>query len=105
MLLPWGRCKHVQKASKKKTIMNTATLPLNKSADTKLELHPFVRDRWSPRAFSERSISVDDLARLLEAARWAPSCSNEQPWRFIVARKEDAASFAKLLSVLDEGNQ
>jgi nitroreductase len=85
--------------------MNTATLPLHKSADTQLELHPFVRDRWSPRAFSGRSISVEDLARLLEAARWAPSCSNEQPWRFIVARKEDAATFAKILSVLDESNQ
>jgi nitroreductase len=64
-----------------------------------------VRDRWSPRAFSERSVSVDDLALLLEAARWAPSSSNEQPWRFIVARKEDADSFAKIHSVLVESNQ
>jgi len=85
--------------------MTVAPSPLNKSADTKLNLHPFVRERWSPRAFSEKSVSVDDLQLLLEAARWAPSCSNEQPWRFIVARKEDKEAFAKIVSVLDEGNQ
>jgi nitroreductase len=85
--------------------MTTVASPLDKSADTKLNLHPFVRDRWSPRAFSEQSVALADLELLLEAARWAPSCANEQPWRFIVARKEDAAAFAKIFSVLDEGNQ
>lgn len=85
--------------------MTTATPRIEKAADSKLNLHPYVRNRWSPRAFSEQSVSLDDLALLLEAARWAPSCANEQPWRFIVARKEDADSFAKILSVLDEGNQ
>jgi nitroreductase len=85
--------------------MPAETMALQKSADTKLNLHPFVRDRWSPRAFSEQSVSVADLELLLEAARWAPSCSNEQPWRFLVARKEDAATFARILAVLDEGNQ
>jgi nitroreductase len=85
--------------------MTTATPRIEKAADSKLDLHPYVRNRWSPRAFSEQSVSVDDLALLLEAARWAPSCSNEQPWRFIAARKEDADSFAKILSVLDPGNQ
>ena len=85
--------------------MTAAILPFNKSADTKLDLYPLLRNRWSPRAFSEKSVSTDDLELLLEAARWAPSCSNEQPWRFIVARKEDGEGFAKILSVLDEGNQ
>lgn len=83
----------------------TAEAAQNKAADTTLNLHPFVRNRWSPRAFSEKSISLENLQLLLEAARWAPSCSNEQPWRFIVARKEDAEAFARILSVLDEGNQ
>jgi nitroreductase len=95
----------VAKSVESKGVMTPAASPLDKSADTKLDLHPFVRNRWSPRAFSAQSVSPADLELLLEAARWAPSCSNEQPWRFIVARKEDAASFAKILSVLDEGNQ
>jgi nitroreductase len=88
-----------------RSVTNPAASPPQKSADTKLNLHPFVRDRWSPRAFSEKSVSVDELALLLEAARWAPSCANEQPWRFIVARKEDPEGFAKIFSVLEEGNQ
>jgi nitroreductase len=88
-----------------KKVMSVAASPVSKSADTQLKLHPFIRDRWSPRAYSEKSVSSGDLEILLEAARWAPSCSNEQPWRFIVARKEDQEGFAKILSVLDEGNQ
>jgi nitroreductase len=85
--------------------MTIAVTPATKAADSDLDLHPFVRERWSPRAFSEQSVSLQDLTLLLEAARWAPSSSNEQPWRFIVARKEDGETFAKLLDVLVEGNQ
>lgn len=42
-----------------------------------------IRNRWSPRAFSNEPISIDDIKGIVEAARWAPSCFNEQPWRFI----------------------
>jgi nitroreductase len=45
---------------------------------------PLFLERWSPRAFDEREVSVADLRRIFEAARWAPSSSNEQPWRFVV---------------------
>ncbi len=76
-----------------------------KPADSKANIHPLIRDRWSPRAFSDQSVSVSDLETLLEAARWAPSSMNYQPWRFIVARKEDGAAFEKVLSVLVEQNQ
>ena len=64
-----------------------------------------IRRRWSPRAFSERPVSSQDLALLLEAARWAASSANEQPWRFIIARKSDPDTYQKLLETLVEGNQ
>jgi len=59
-----------------------------------------IAERWSPRAFSDKPVAPDVLASLFEAARWAPSSSNEQPWAYIVATKEDAEDFAKLVSVL-----
>lgn len=45
---------------------------------------PVLLERWSPRAFSEQPVSGADLKKVFEAARWAPSSSNEQPWRFVV---------------------
>lgn len=50
---------------------------------------PLFLNRWSPRAFSERKVSDEDLYAILEAARWAPSSFNDQPWRFIVAKTEE----------------
>ncbi|HVC48256.1 MAG TPA: nitroreductase family protein [Terracidiphilus sp.] len=47
-------------------------------------LLPAIRERWSPRSFTERAVSTAQLAALFEAARWAPSSSNEQPWRYIL---------------------
>lgn len=49
---------------------------------------PLFLNRWSPRAYDDRKISDDDLYSVLEAAHWAPSAFNEQPWRFIVAKTE-----------------
>jgi nitroreductase len=68
-------------------------------------IHELIARRWSPYAFADRSVSVDDLRSLFEAARWAPSSSNEQPWRYIVATQENPAEFERLLSCLVEGNQ
>ncbi|HEY1766405.1 MAG TPA: nitroreductase family protein [Terracidiphilus sp.] len=48
---------------------------------------PIIHQRWSARAFSEKSVAVEDLKRVFEAARWAPSSSNEQPWRYIVGTR------------------
>jgi nitroreductase len=45
---------------------------------------PIFRERWSPRAFSSKPVSAQDLHRVFEAARWAPSSNNEQPWRWVV---------------------
>ncbi|MCS6892866.1 MAG: nitroreductase family protein [Rhodovarius sp.] len=70
-------------------------------------IHPLIAARWSPRAFDEtRAISAEQLATLLEAARWAASCFNEQPWMFVTARRHDEPEdFARLLSLLSENNQ
>ena len=56
------------------------------------ELHPLLAGRWSPRAFDSRyEIGRPELTALLEAARWAPSIGNNQPWRFILGRRDDEA--------------
>ena len=66
-----------------------------------------IRHRWSPRAFDPaREISRVDLLRLFEAARWAPSSFNEQPWRFVVTeRRGTPAAFEALAGSLNERNQ
>ncbi|MFN2425160.1 MAG: nitroreductase family protein [Candidatus Binatia bacterium] len=76
-----------------------------KKAKTDTSIEPMLADRWSPYAFSDRLVADEDLRAILEAARWAPSSYNEQPWRYILARREDKEAFAKLFSCLVEGNQ
>lgn len=61
--------------------------------------------RWSPYVFAERPVSAADIVSLFEAARWAASSYNEQPWRYIVASKEQAEEFPRVLSCLVEANQ
>ena len=57
----------------------------HKPATTRVKIHDMIQARWSPRAFDpDKPVSHDDLLALLEAARWAPSCFNDQPWRFVV---------------------
>jgi nitroreductase len=73
---------------------------MHKRAPTDFPVHDLIAERWSPRAFSDKPIAPDVLQSLFEAARWAPSSSNEQPWAYIVATKDDAENFAKLVSVL-----
>jgi nitroreductase len=74
-------------------------------AVTDHSVHDLIANRWSPYSFANRSVSDQDLRSLFEAARWAASSYNEQPWTYIVAKKEDADEFARLLSCLVEGNQ
>ena len=74
--------------------------PIEKFADTLPSVHDLFRARWSPRAFSDRDVSNADLETIFEAARWAASSFNEQPWRFLVARKSDPAAYDKILNVL-----
>lgn len=77
---------------------------MQKPAQTEFPVHDLVRHRWSPRAFGDQSIAPDVLRSLFEAARWAPSSYNEQPWAYLVATKDDNENFAKMLSVLVEFN-
>ncbi len=67
-------------------------------------IHPLFTDRWSPRAFTGEAISEPDLLGMLEAARWAPSAYNAQPWRFIYARRE-TASWQPIFDTLVAFNQ
>ncbi len=67
------------------------------------EIDPIFLNRWSPRAFSSEPVDDEILHRVLEAARWAPSSFNEQPWRFIVARSdEDRARFVEFLMPVNQ---
>jgi nitroreductase len=68
-------------------------------------VHELITKRWSPYSFDSRSIPDEDLRSLFEAVRWAPSSYNEQPWNYIVAKKENPEEFQRLLSCLVDGNQ
>lgn len=77
-----------------------------KSASTNHLIHELLAARWSPYAFdARRAVSRHDLQALFEAARWAPSSYNEQPWSYIVATKDEPEEFERLLSCLVEPNQ
>ena len=65
---------------------------------------PLIHERWSPRSFADREVSAAMLAKVFEAARWAPSSFNEQPWRFLVGRRGDSA-YQKIFASLGEFNQ
>lgn len=78
---------------------------MSKHASPDHPIHELLAKRWSPYGYSDRMVSKEDLLSLFEAARWAPSSYNEQPWRYIVATRDHADEFAKLLSCLLEANQ
>ena len=78
---------------------------LTKTASTVVPVHPLLAERWSPRGF-DRSHDLDDVAltTLLEAAHWAPSAQNSQPWRFLVTRRGEE-SHSRLFAALAPGNR
>src|SRR6478752_1428486 len=79
---------------------------MEKTAQTEFKIHDLLARRWSPRAFDERPVETDTLLTLFEAARWAPSSNNEQPWRFIVANKRhQETDWNRLFECLVEGNR
>lgn len=68
-------------------------------------IHSLLADRWSPTAFAEgRPVERSKIRRLLEAARWAPSCFNEQPWRYLVFDGTDSEALDRARKCLVEGN-
>jgi nitroreductase len=74
-------------------------------APTDTPIHDILTHRWSPRAFDAKPVEPEKLRALFEAARWASSSYNAQPWYFIVATKEDPANFKKVLECFVEFNQ
>ncbi|MBD2354285.1 nitroreductase family protein [Tolypothrix sp. FACHB-123] len=77
----------------------------NKIANTQYPVAEIVRQRWSPVAFCDQPVETEKLCTVLEAASWAASSFNEQPWSFIIATKDNPGEFEQLLSCLAEGNQ
>lgn len=77
----------------------------DKRADTSVPVHDLLATRWSPRALDPAAeVTLDQLRALLEAARWAPSCGNTQPARYLVGRRGDE-TYKRILSTLTESNQ
>jgi len=68
-------------------------------------IHELIKKRRSPVIFSDRPVEDKKLELIFEAARWAPSSHNQQPWRFIVAKREDSNYFARIFDCLSPANQ
>lgn len=77
---------------------------MHKPAPSDFPVHELIRQRWSPRAFADKPVPQDVLRSIFEAARWAPSSNNEQPWAYIVETKDNKENFDKMLSALVEFN-
>ncbi len=79
----------------------------NKKIETKSTIHELIASRWSGRAYdSSRAVEHEQLISLLEAARWAPSCYGDQPWRFIIFdRMTNMPAWEKAQLCLSEGNR
>ena len=81
------------------------TAPVRKPAPVAEPIIEHLRERWSTVAYRDEPVSPETLRQLFEAARWSPSSNNDQPWRFIVATKDNPTEFDRLLRVLNEKNQ
>ncbi len=77
---------------------------MEKSAKTIHNIHPILKKRWSPRAFTSKAVEKEKISRIFEAARWSPSAFNEQPWRFILGQK-GSQTWNKIFNTLVEFNQ
>jgi nitroreductase len=75
------------------------------TAAEKYSVHPLMSARKSTRAFSEKLIEPEKLRSVFEAARWAPSSGNMQPWRFIIAVKDRPDDHERMVNLLFEGNR
>ena len=75
-----------------------------KEARTEYRIDEEMKRRWSPRAFEDRAVEREKIMTLLEAARWAPSCFNEQPWRFLVFDESNPEALERARGCLMEGN-
>src|SRR5580658_7394426 len=79
-------------------------MTIEKPAETETPIHELLRRRWSPRAFADRPVEPEKLRSVLEAARWAPSSRNEQPWAYLLATRENAKNFEEMVGTLMSAN-
>jgi nitroreductase len=77
---------------------------MEKLAQVQFPIHDLLARRWSPLGFAERLVEPWKLQSLFEAARWAPSSFNEQPWSYLVATRDNPEEFDRIVSCLSEGN-
>jgi len=77
---------------------------MQKPAAVQYPVHDLVKHRWSPRAFADRDVDPAVLRTLFEAARWAASSYNGQPWSFIIATRKETEAFHRILSCFVEFN-
>ena len=84
--------------------MNT-TIERTKAVQPDYAILPIFSQRFSPYAFSSQPVNEEDLRACFEAARWAMSSYNEQPWRYLTARAENQEEFDKIVSCLWDANQ
>ncbi len=77
---------------------------IQKTRNSTHKINDFILNRWSPRSFTGEEISDEELMSLFEAARWAPSSYNNQPWRFIYA-KRNTEHWDRLFNLMVEFNQ
>jgi nitroreductase len=80
-------------------------MAIEKPATTETPIHELIGRRWSSRAFSDQPVEPTKIRSVLEAARWAPSSRNEQPWAFIIATRDDPKHFDVLAGTLVEANR
>lgn len=76
-----------------------------KHAPTSYPVHELIRKRWSPRSFASYPVAPETLNQVFEAASWAASAMNEQPWRYLYAHHADTETFGKMVDCLLPGNQ
>ena len=78
---------------------------MSAGANLTLPIHELLAKRTSPHVFDSRTVSLQDLVALFEAARWSASAGNEQPWSYLVATRDKPAEFDRMLSCIDEVNR
>lgn len=77
---------------------------MRKPAETQAPVHELISERWSPLSFAKTNVEPEKILGLLEAARWAPSSFNQQPWSYLIATKDQPEEFDRLASCLVDGN-
>ena len=86
--------------------MHRTDTPPDREAPAEAPIEALIRRRWSPRSFTDQPVSDAHLASLLEAARWAASCFNAQPWHLVVARRDrEPEAHAAIAACLSGNNQ